>query len=251
VPRILESSSPARWPAGGNPDLLMDPLDAEARLDWLHFIRKTGDDGRRWAEAYAQHRNVAHLCDEALTLLRRRRTAEGRALLEAAGRARAALADAAPSIRSVMDRWYYGVLGYYLYTVDAYDQADQVMRQAADAVADAVGREPFLLPLAYHCHEFYLHRARIARNRMRWVEMREYVDEVRGMMESRVPLCSLADGTAVTVGDVQGFYRAFEPLTDEERAGCRTLVEDGALMAGFDRFVRTMYRVPWAVIPYP
>lgn len=229
----------------------MDQHETEERLDWLHYIRKAGDDGRHWADAYSRYRHVAHLCDEALTLLRRRKASQGLAVLQEAGRERDAMNGAEPSICAVMDRWYYGVLGYYLYTVDAFDDADRVMRQAADSVADAVAREPFLLPLAYHCHEFYLHRARIARNRMHWAEMREYVDEVRGMMEGRVPLCTRPDGTPVVIGDVQSFYRSLAPMTEAERSGCRTLLdENGELMRGFDRFVRVMYQLPWAVIPY-
>lgn len=228
----------------------MSPQPAES-LDWLHFIDRSGEPGRRWADEYRGYRHLSELCQEALLLLRARRKDEGRQVLEGAGREREALRGVDPSIRAVLDRWYYGVLGYYLYTLDAFDDADHVMRQAHATVADAVGMRRFLIPLAYHCHEFYLHRARIARNRMHWGEMRVYVDEVRGMMEGCVPLCTLADGTPVPIGAVQEFYRSLAPLSEVEHAACRRLLDDAELMRGFDRFIHVMYQLPGTVIPYP
>lgn len=229
----------------------MDQPSHDAPLDWLHFIRRSGREGSRWAQAYCGHLALAGLCQEALMLFRRRRFTEGHAVLERAAAEREALADVDASIRSVIDRWYYGVLGYAFYTADAFDDADRTMDQAYSAVADAVQRESFLIPLAYHCHEFYLHRARIARNRMRWSEMRELVAEVRGMMEGRVPLCTLTDGRPVWISSVQDFYRSLAPFSDIEAAACRVLLDDEARLRGFDRFVHAMYQIPGAVISYP
>ncbi|HEX2202862.1 MAG TPA: hypothetical protein VHG91_06180 [Longimicrobium sp.] len=230
----------------------MDEHEEREWCDWMHFVRRSGDEGKAWVADYRRHLTVWELCDEALALLRRRRFAEGEALLERARVARDALAGGVdPSIRAVLDRWYYGVLGYALYCRDRGDEADAMMGRAHEAVATAVGHRRFLLPLAYHCHEFYLHRARIARNRNRWAEMRDHVREVRGMMDGSVPFCTLAGGDPVVIDTIAGFYLSLAPLSEAEEKVCRVVIDQEVRMRGFDRFVHGMYRIPGAVIPYP
>lgn len=219
--------------------------------DWLHFVRRSGGEGRRWAEAYRRSLPLEELSDRSLLLLRGRRYDEGYALLEQLGEALPAPGEVEPSIRSVLERWYYGVLGYYFYCLEHFDQAEAAMVRAHEAVTAAIGERRFLLPLANHCHEFRLHRARIARNRRRWDEMRVHVDEVRGMMEGRLPFCVLGDGTPVRMAAILDFYAAIPDATEAERASLESLLDDAARLRSFGRFVRAMLQVPGFVIPYP
>ena len=230
----------------------MDQTSSERELyDWLHFVGRSSDEGRHWAEEYRQIQSMEELRDRSLLLLRRRRFEEGYELLAQLGEGLRSAEGAERSIRSVLERWYYGVLGYYFYCVEEFDQAERAMVQAHDAVAAAIGERRFLLPLANHCHEFRLHRARIARNRCRWVEMRSHVEEVRGMIQGRLPFCVLHDGTEVRLPALRTFYTSIPSFTEAEWVSVSHLLDDTALLRDFGQFVHGMYRVPGFVIPYP
>ncbi|HYR07731.1 MAG TPA: hypothetical protein VEQ60_08175 [Longimicrobium sp.] len=228
----------------------MNPIASEP-LDWLHFVRRSGDEGRRWAEQYRSARELEALSTRSLGCLRRRRFDEGYALLMQLGDEIRSAKVAEPSMRAVLDRWYYGVLGYYFYCLDQSDQAEAAMVQAHQAVAAAIGARRFLLPLANHCNEFRLHRARIARNRARWDEMRTHVDEARGMMTGAVPFCLLEDATPVGIPAIRAFYAAIPSLTAAERDSLAGLLDDAVRLRDFEQFVNAMYRIPGFVIPYP
>ena len=229
----------------------MNQTAQDHTYDWLHFVRRSGGEGQRWAEDYLKSKPLEALSTRALHHLRARRFDEGWAPLEELG---AALADGSardPSVHSVLERWYYGVLGYWFYAQEAFDQADAAMARAHDAVTAALGLRRFLLPLGNHCHEFRLHRARIARNRQRWDEMRAHVNDVREMVVGRLPYTVLADGTPVLISDICGFYAALPDPGQEEITSVSRLLDDASRLADFEVFVRAMYRVPGFVIPYP
>ena len=119
------------------------------------------------------------------------------------------------------------------------------------ALAEAIGAQGCLLPLAFHAHEYPLHRARIARSRQRWQEMRDHVSDVRGMMEGTRPFCTLPDGTPVLLADLQRFYRSLAPLSEAEQRACEGVLDDGVRLRGFERFAGELYLLPGFVIPYP
>ncbi|MBV9110680.1 MAG: hypothetical protein JO306_14815 [Gemmatimonadetes bacterium] len=221
------------------------------RYDWLHFVRRSGPEGTRWAEGYLESKPLEELSTRALHHLRARRFEEGRAPLDELGAALAGGSARDPSVHAVLERWYYGVLGYWFYAQEEFDQADAAMARAHDAVTAALGLRRFLLPLANHCHEFRLHRARIARNRHRWDEMRAHVNDVREMVEGRLPYTVLADGTPVWIADICAFYASLPGAEPAEIAPVSRLLDDASRLADFEAFVRAMYGVPGFVIPYP
>lgn len=230
----------------------MNQTSSERELrDWFHFVRRSGEEGRLWVEEYRHRRPLEELSTRSLILLRGRRFDEGYELLARLGEALRSTEEIEPSVRSVLERWYYGVLGYYFYCLDSFDHAERAMVRAHDAVTAAIGERRFLLPLANHCHEFRLHRARIARNRRRWEEMRTHVEEVRGMMEGRIPLCVLCDGAEVRISTLREFYAAIPHPTEAEQGALAGVLDDSARLRNFDRFVHAMYLVPGLVIPYP
>lgn len=224
--------------------------DRDARL-WARHLAASGEAGRRWLETYAPARAVEALTSRALHRLRRRETAAGRALLDDAARELETLEDRVPaSVRAIADRWFQGSEAYYFYGVGELDRADAGMRAAHDAVARAVGLEPLLVPFAHHCHEFNLHRARIARNRRRWDTMWAQIELARERIEGRRPLCVLEDGGTVTMRELKDFYAALE-LAPEEREALRPFADDRLRRRIFERFVRGIYTLPDVVIPYP
>lgn len=220
-------------------------------FDWLHFVARSGGEGRDWARTYRDVMPLDELSVRSLGLLRRRRFDEGYALLAELDQGIRSAGALEPAVRAVLERWYYGVLGFYFYSVERFDEAEAAMVRAHHAVAAAIGARRFLLPLANHCQEFRLHRARIARNRARWDEMRSHVDDARAMMAGGVPFCVLDDGTAVRIAEICAFYAGIRALTEAERESVAGLLDDEVRRRDFERFVSGMYRIPGLVIPYP
>ena len=223
--------------------------------DWLHFAARSGEEGRAWAELYRQHRPLVRRSDEALDLLRRRRIDQGRASLDRMAEGMAALAaspQAVPdSVRCVLDRWYQGTLGYYHYCRDEHDAAQRAMDLAHAAVSRAISRRRFLLPLANHCHEFRLHQARIERNRRGWKEMLARIEEARGMIEDREPLCELPGGEKVFMSTLRRFFEGLGELTAAERQALDLFFDDDLRRRLFDRFVRRLRVLPGFAITFP
>jgi hypothetical protein len=218
---------------------------------WLSLVRRSGAEGRAWADAYRRWEPVAALNPLCLRLLHARRWEEG---VEALARFRAEVegaTDADPATRAVLERWYQAVYGYLLYCRDDHAGAERAMVVAGDAVARAVGEVGALLPLVHHCHEFRLHRARIARNQRQWAEMWAHLAEVREMFEGRAPYCLLPDGRAVGLAEVKAYHLALRGLDAAERAAVDSVLDDRARMASLDRFVHALCRLPGFVIPHP
>lgn len=227
-------------------------MDPSTPVTWITYVRLSGEEGRRWADAYAPREPIAALCQRAVEVLRVRGIAEGAALLERARQGLEALpADEDPSVRAVLERWYQGALGYYFYATAAYDQADACMDRAYGAVVDAIGRRRWLLPLAMECSEFHMHRARVDRKRCRWATMRDHAETAVQMRAGDRPLCTLSDGTDVRLADVQHFYRSLPGMTDAERRGASAVLDDRALRLGTEREARYVMRIHEIAIQYP
>lgn len=215
---------------------------------WLDLVAWSGEVGEAWVRAYRAHPDLEHLGTTVLTALRRRDIEDGAAKLQLLHtiweRERP---EATPSIQGVMDRWFYGVEGYYHYVVEEYSRASELMSKTNDAVIAAVSLERALLPLVHQCHEFALHQARIARNQGRWKKMAEIVSEVRAMMRDEVPLCRLHDGTKIFYRDLADHLRALpgndSDLVEQEFAG---LLNADLRVQYLERFLRGLYRIPEA-----
>jgi hypothetical protein len=226
---------------------------------WLHFASLSGERGRLWVEEFRRPESfgIIGTAGSALPLLHRRerrQIEQGRRLLEEAETRLSFLRNQGtrPSILAALDQIYYPLLAYYHYATEELALAGQDLDRADQAIGAAVELEPFLLPLAFRCSEFELHRARIARNRRRWEEMRLHLDRALGMVvhESH-PLCVRPDGTGVTLTEVKAFFRDL-PRTDADmETFARQLTDDAARHRLFDRFVLGIYTLPGFVIPYP
>jgi len=221
----------------------------EGTYDWLYFAARSGEEGRAWSDHYRRYDDIEVTSIKALAQLRAGELDTGAATLERMWEEVAAV-DATPSVRHVLERWYYGVLGFLHYRRDEFAAAETAMIAAHEAVSAAVERRRFLLLLANQCHEFTLHRARISRNQRRWREMESHLDLARGMMADRLPLCQLAEGTPVYFSTLADYYLAL-PLSDDERAWLQGLLDRESRLRQFDRFVEAIYVQPGFAIPYP
>ena len=207
---------------------------------WLRYVAASGGPGRAWAGRYGRHRRVELLSNEALDQLRRRRPERASPLLRRAERERLQLGgDVELSIRCVLDRWLHGVRAYAEFLDGDLDTAASSLELARAAVAAAVSDAECLLPLAHHCHEFTLHRARIERNRQCWGEMRRLIDEARAMVLGEAPLCRLEDGREIHLLQLRQYFSRLD-LHGEELQALAPFFDDDLQRRLFERFVRQM-----------
>lgn len=222
-------------------------------LPWTHFVARSGPEGERWLEEYRQddRRRLAGLTERALQQLRRQQIREGKELLDQVESGLARLDELPPSVLLVMQRFFWSTLAYYHYCVEDLEAAEQALEQAHRCVVSALEIAPFLMPLALHAHEFRLQRARVARHRRRWQEMRERLQEVRAMLEGRIPLLHLSDGRPIRFADLAEHYRAIPALDAEEIDSLRIFFDREHCREKLDAFFLNLYVLPGVVIPYP
>lgn len=229
-----------------------DPSRPRPRAHWQNYVARCGPGGEAWIEAFRSSGadRLLDQTDAALTMLHRKRGETARLALDTVGDALPALAPDIPSIRHVMGRFHHGVLAYCFYADGDLEQAHAELDAADQCVQRAVDLDRCLLPLAYDCHEFRLHHARISRNGRRWDEMRVHVDGARAVIENRLPLCRLSDGTQVDFEVLAGHYQAL-PLTGEERLELEPMLDLAQRRQLLERFILQMYNLPGFVVAPP
>lgn len=227
-------------------------LDDLRRYSWYHFTALSGPEARRWiGELHSgECRRIQEDVELALLLFRRRQLAEADALLGDVDERLRGFAEA-DAKGHVLRRFYLGSLAYGDYVRGDLDAAERASIAAGEEVRRAIELQRFLLPLAHHCHEFLLQRARIARNRRDWAAMRRLVAEVEEMLRGRRPYCVLADGTAIGVREVVAFCAAIPGLGEAELAHIHALTDGRAGLRLFRSFVGRLYALPGMVVPYP
>jgi hypothetical protein len=228
-----------------------DSAAPSLQFDWEYYTARSGALGRQWIREFHQprHAELAEQINEALRLLHRRQPEPAQQHLEMADRTLRSLTDVRPSIGHVLGRMYHGVLSYYFYCVGNFDAAHDELDTAARCVREAASRDQILLPLTQDCPEFCLHHARIARNQKHWSEMNRYIEIVSGMIENRIPLCELDDGTAVDYDRLERHYHSlsFDP---EARERLAPILDREQRRYHFDRFTMQIYLLPGFIIPY-
>lgn len=221
------------------------------RFNWQYFVARSGRTGRLWTEEFARHEygDLAAQADAALALSRRRQLQPAFDILDAMQARISALKGVRASIAAVLERLYHGVLAYCYYGIGDFDAAQNELVEADRCVRLAVDADRVLLPFAHDCHEFQLHHARIARNQRRWNAMHSHVEVARGIVEDRLPLCELSDGTIV---DYAALVRHYETLSlaPEERQELLPIMDVELRRHHFNRFLMQLYLLPGLVIPY-
>ena len=160
------------------------------------------------------------------------------------------LGETSQNIRLVLERWYWNALAYRQYIDEDYEGAERSLASADEAVRRGVERAPFLIMLANHCYDFNLQRARIARNRRRWEAMWRHIAIARAMVEDRVALCELSDGSQIFFSpEVDTFFRSISLDTDEDRSALAELVDPERRRRFHEALVADLESIPFFVIP--
>jgi hypothetical protein len=224
--------------------------DCVPQYHWFDFVQMSGTEGRRWVEEYRRVQPLVKQVLNPLELLRAGELETGSERLARAGDALAAREFESPSLRALMERWYYGVLGFAHYARDEHDAADACMARALDALADAVRRSGFLLVMADDAFELVLHRARIARNRRRWAEMWQHLDTGDALRHGRRPYGEFGDGSPVWVSTLVEHLDNL-PVPPEAQPVLRRLQDADERRATTESSIRAVVRLSGFAIPHP
>lgn len=222
----------------------------EARYTWEEIVRLSGAEGSRWVDDFGRCAAVTKPLERAVTCLRLRGAlAEADAALATAREGIAALEGADGALCAVLQRQYCGALGYYHYWRGEFDEADHVMQQGYGVMVDAIRQRRFLLAMADEAVDLRLHRARIARNRHRWAEMRMHLDAAWAMREGELPYYVLPDGTSIGIVHVTEFLDSL-PVPEAMRPLVPRLQDAEHRRRDTDRHIREIVRLPGLVIQY-
>jgi hypothetical protein len=229
---------------------LRNPGDVEP--NWPYFVSFSGEDGFRWAQEYGvrKHADLMEGITRALGLLRRRQIDAGLAELRRAEEGLAEIEMESPVFFHVLGRWYFGAIAYYYYCIEDFDRACAALDEAHAAVQRAIEIRSFLVPFAAHCHDFWIQRIRIDRNRRRWSDMWRSIEVARQIEVGEKPYCVLSDGTPIDIAAIQGFYNSLAPFTEAEREPLRVVLDDEVRLRFFRITLAEIYAMPGFVIPY-
>ncbi|HEX2093809.1 MAG TPA: hypothetical protein VHG28_15510 [Longimicrobiaceae bacterium] len=222
----------------------------DKQYHWFDYVRLSGTDGACWLEEYRRWQPVVSQILQPLEFLRRGEVAAGCEMLDRAGDALSSVEIKDLSLRLVMDRWYYGVLGYSYYCRELYDEADRAMVQAQEALATALREHDFLLVMADDAFELNLHRARIARNRQRWGEMWEHCGTALAMREGTLPYYPSRDGSSVWISTIVEFFDSL-PVPKQSQPLVPHLQDLDERKRNTERSIRGIVRFRGLVIEYP
>jgi len=232
-----------------HPDL-RTPGDAEP--NWPYFVSLCGEEGFRWAQDFGSRRHVELMAGttRALGLLRKRQIEAGLAELRWVETGLTEIETESPVFFHVLGRWYFGAIAYYYYCIEDYAQANAALDAAHTAVQHAIETQSFLVPFAAHCHDFWIQRIRIERNRRRWSDMWRLIEVARQIEVGERPYCVLSDGTPIDIAAIQDFYSSLAPFTEEERTSLLPVLDDTLRLRIFRVTLAEIFAMPGFVIPY-
>ncbi|HEY6323911.1 MAG TPA: hypothetical protein VJA16_20395 [Thermoanaerobaculia bacterium] len=229
-----------------------DRLQAQAQREFF-FLPACGPAGRGW---------LHELCDEpclrlrldlavAMLMLREFDLEAGRRLLASIdGRLRAEPTGIS-RVSRYLRRWHDSTLAYLHYLEDDLASADTALRRSQDQVEALLDDHAFLLPMAIHCTDFVIQRARMARRRGHWTEAKAQVRLLGSILTGTHPYCVLGSGRQVAVADLRAFFASL-PLDETARLAAASYVGDGAAAeARLEQIAAQIFALPDVVIPYP
>lgn len=231
--------------------MLVTQTELEGRFGLFHFVSRSCAEGLQWIRdcPWSAYGELAEQLDQSMASLRGHQLAAGMSLLSQVDHRLAFLRGLSAVLCRMLERSYFGTLAYYHYCLGDLDRAEEELIQAHDAVAAAIDLQPLLVPFAAHCTDIRLQRARVARNREHWYEMRRHVEAARAMMTDQAPFCVLADGSPITLSTIQRFYQSIA-LSDEERGALSYILDDAVRLERFEYSAERIYALPGMPISY-
>ncbi len=224
----------------------------ERDYDWKGLIAAHGPEGADWVVTYhGEAAEVHDLIKASAAALRRQQIDESGELLRRAEARRRDLLPAQSSIFHVMGRFYFGALAFYYYRRGEMEQADRTMIEAYASIQAALELKSFLLPFAAVSLDIPLKRARIARARLRWQEMREHSTFLREAIADTRPLFLLHKREPIYHSTLFDCLKDIPDLAESLRPGMSYLADRSLREEAAVQLLGQLYLFPELLIPYP
>lgn len=224
----------------------------ERDYDWKGLIAASGPAGREWVDTYRNETGEIHaLIKGSAAALRGQQLDESAGLLAQAESLRREFQGRRPSLFHIVGRFYYGGLAYAFYRRGDFDLADQALTEAGGSLQAALELEPCLLPFAAISLDLPLKRARMARTRLDWAEMRRHSAVLREAIADQRPLCVLHGRDPVYHSTLADHLEAAPRLSAELAPGLRYLQDRGLREEVGIQMLGQLYLQPSLLIPYP
>ena len=218
---------------------------------WLKLIGAGSPEGADFVERYRRSmKPIAEHLRQALGCLRGRKVPEGKEHVDAAHGLWQELKDQ-PDVYHLVGRFFYGSRSYYDFVTGDLPTAIQALDQAGVEIGEALSRFPYLLPFAPICTDVPLKKARLARDRGQWDEMKVHLDTVRAFASDREPLLQLHDGTEVRHATLVESLAHLPDDDPELGSSLAYLRQPEIRQREADYVVESLYRLSGQILPLP
>jgi hypothetical protein len=227
-------------------------LEAQGEREFF-FLSACGPEGRAWLRELRGEACMRLRLDlsTAMRMLREFDLAGGRRLLSSIDSRLGAEPRGVAAVAGYLRRWHDSTLAYLYYLEDDLASADAALSRSQGQVEALLDRHPFLLPMAIHCTDFVIQRARMARRRGRWADAKAQVRLLGSILAGAHPYCVLDSGRPVALADLRAFFAAL-PLDEPGRLAAAAYLGDGvAATARVEQIAAQIFALPDVVIPYP
>ena len=217
------------------------------------FLKVCGGEARRWlAEFQSEERcRIRHRLSAGLEALKHFDVRTGEELLKAIDEDIRRKSTELPAVHHLLQRYRLAALAYLHYLNGELAKAKMDLLKAHDEIKKAIDRHDFLIPVAIHCTDFIIQRARIARRECQWQEAQSYIWMIRDIYSNQRPLCVLESGRPIRLSDLREFYASL-PLDDEQRDQSQRFIGEGITVSERVEYLEEMvFSLPDVVIPYP
>jgi hypothetical protein len=232
----------------------MDVVSTHSALgNEFFFLEACGDSAKSWREEFEapENRGLRSSLSQALGLLRTHRLQEGCDYLESVELRLRQSSSCRPSLLHFQCRYFFAAKAYLQYLSDNLEASRRSLDQAGEEIATAIELDRFLLPLAIHCTDFVIQKARIARRERKWIDVKRYIDCLEEMAFGERPFCILHTGEPIRLGDLERFFDSL-PLDEKQRRNAHLFLRgDLPTEERTARLSERIYTIPDMVIPYP
>jgi hypothetical protein len=235
----------------------LDPSEIEKERSKIQrgffFIDACGEEARRWLAELCDTDNVELqlLIKRSVRLFRRHELSSGLDLLAAIDHQLHLKVCGFASILRLLRRFEYAARAYAEYMVGDLESAKASLTKADLEISRIISLHEFLVPLAMHCTDFIIQRARIARRERRWAEVKEQISILERIFADCHPYCILDSGRPILLSDLREFLASL-PLDEEQRTLARLFLgEDSPVGERVGQLEELIFSFPDLVIPYP
>jgi hypothetical protein len=217
------------------------------------FLKACGEDACCWLAEFQNEETlgIRHRLSVALDTVKRYDLKGGEALLAAIDQEIRGRDAGLLSVDNLLQRFRFTTLAYLHYLAGDLAKAKLGLLKAHDEIQKAISRHGFLIPVAIHCTDFIIQRARIARRECQWREAQRYIWMIRDIYSDIRPLCVLDSGRPIRLPDIREFYSSL-PLDEEQQDQARRFVGDAVPVSERVEYLEEMvFSLPDVVIPYP